>query len=301
MAKISGGPSAHLPFPSFPFWVLSHQITTLPPTVSGSQGSHMWAVNTGKRSFLERTSKHRGCAYPRDPVTKQQQPSPWDPSRCLEMKWEGRSWSSHIGLWGGDCIVRRAEKQMVEGVWVHMHVGMEEKFLSCFCCCVWGSLSQQPKLYLHSQCIQNSLSESRSCHMIPNLPLKANVTLKILPWLYFWNLLLDSWWEITYKFPNERLLLNEKTPGFLASREEFNPGPEMRLDHSEFLCNKVLLKYKGDIESFWHRHQKGAEKVPPCSSSAGCYIVTSSLLMKERNVLKHRMAPGPSPIRCILG
>ena len=29
----------------------------------------------------------------------------------------------------------------------------------------------------------------------------------------------------------ERLLLNKKTPGFLASRgEEFNPGPETRLD-----------------------------------------------------------------------
>ena len=35
---------------------------------------------------------------------------------------------------------------------------------------------------------------------------------------------------------DERLLLNEKTPGFLASRgEEFNPGPETRLDRSE-LC-----------------------------------------------------------------
>ena len=46
----------------------------------------------------------------------------------------------------------------------------------------------------------------------------------------------------------ERLLLSqEKTPGFLASgEEELNPGPEMRLDHSELLCNKVLLKYKGD-------------------------------------------------------
>ena len=30
-------------------------------------------------------------------------------------------------------------------------------------------------------------------------------------------------------------------------------------------------------------------------------IVTSSLLMKERNALKLRMAPGPSPVRCILG
>ena len=47
---------------------------------------------------------------------------------------------------------------------------------------------------------------------------------------------------------DERLLLNDpKTPGFLASRgEEFNWGPEMRLDPSELLCNKVLLKYKGD-------------------------------------------------------
>ena len=36
-----------------------------------------------------------------------------------------------------------------------------------------------------------------------------------------------------------------KTPGFLASRgEEFNSGPETRLDRSELLCNKVILKYK---------------------------------------------------------
>ena len=50
----------------------------------------------------------------------------------------------------------------------------------------------------------------------------------------------------------ERLLLNHaNTPGFLApGGEEFNPGPEMRLDHSELLCSKVLLKYKGDRESF---------------------------------------------------
>ena len=53
------------------------------------------------------------------------------------------------------------------------------------------------------------------------------------------------------KVMTERLLLKEKTPEFLASGgEEFNPGPETRLDHSELLCNKVLLKYKGDRESF---------------------------------------------------
>ena len=57
-----------------------------------------------------------------------------------------------------------------------------------------------------------------------------------------------------------------KMLGFLASRgEEFNLGPVTRLDHSELLCNKVLLKYKRDRESFWHRHQKGAEGVPPAS------------------------------------
>ena len=33
--------------------------------------------------------------------------------------------------------------------------------------------------------------------------------------------------------------------GFLSSGgEEFNLGPEMRLDHSELLCNKVLLNIK---------------------------------------------------------
>ena len=50
----------------------------------------------------------------------------------------------------------------------------------------------------------------------------------------------------------ERLLLNDaKTSGFLVSGgEEFNLGPETRLDCSELLWNKVLLKYIGDRESF---------------------------------------------------
>ena len=43
----------------------------------------------------------------------------------------------------------------------------------------------------------------------------------------------------------ERSLLNhEKMLISLPSGgEEFNLGPEMRLDRSELLCNKVLLKY----------------------------------------------------------
>ena len=49
----------------------------------------------------------------------------------------------------------------------------------------------------------------------------------------------------------ERLLLYDKMPRFLASKgDEFNPGPETRLDRSELLCNKILLKYKRDRESF---------------------------------------------------
>ena len=56
-----------------------------------------------------------------------------------------------------------------------------------------------------------------------------------------------------------------KDAGILGlQRRELNPGLVMRLDCSELLCNKVLLKYKRDRQSFWHRHQKGAERVPPC-------------------------------------
>ena len=32
----------------------------------------------------------------------------------------------------------------------------------------------------------------------------------------------------------------------------------------KLLCNNVLLKYKRDRESFWHGHQKAAERVPTC-------------------------------------
>ena len=42
-----------------------------------------------------------------------------------------------------------------------------------------------------------------------------------------------------------------KTLGFLASGgEEFNLGPVARLDGSELLCSKVLVKYKRERESF---------------------------------------------------
>ena len=66
----------------------------------------------------------------------------------------------------------------------------------------------------------------------------------------------EAWHAVVHRvtesdITDERLLNQAKTPGFLVSGgEEFNPGPEMRLDRSELLCNKVLLKYKRDRESF---------------------------------------------------
>ena len=42
---------------------------------------------------------------------------------------------------------------------------------------------------------------------------------------------------------SERWLLNHDSGILGPEGEEFNPGPETRLDRSELLCNKVLLKY----------------------------------------------------------
>ena len=55
-------------------------------------------------------------------------------------------------------------------------------------------------------------------------------------------------WRIPDKPPRWKVAVEpQKIPGFLASGgEEFNPWPVMSLDHSELLCNKVLLKYKRD-------------------------------------------------------
>ena len=61
---------------------------------------------------------------------------------------------------------------------------------------------------------------------------------------------------LSWRIPDEPLTWKvaaepQKTPGFLASGgEEFHLRSVMRLDRSELLCNKVLLKYKGERESF---------------------------------------------------
>ena len=53
------------------------------------------------------------------------------------------------------------------------------------------------------------------------------------------------------------------TLGLLASgRKEFIAGPVTRLHWSELLCNKVLLKFRRDRESFWLTSE-GDRKSPP--------------------------------------
>ena len=65
-------------------------------------------------------------------------------------------------------------------------------------------------------------------------------------------------------------------PGFIVSGGEvFDLGPEMRLDHLELLCSKILFRYNRDRKSFWHRNQKGTKRVPPCK------ILASALFLLE--------------------
>ena len=68
--------------------------------------------------------------------------------------------------------------------------------------------------------------------------------------------------------------------------EEFNPGPETRLDPSELLCNKVSLKYKGDRESFCHRHQKGQKEYTLASVSSGVIYSLISYYSESKECLK---------------
>ena len=73
-------------------------------------------------------------------------------------------------------------------------------------------------------------------------------------------------WRIPDKPPRWNVAAEPRRGSGILGRggEEFNPAPETRLDGSALWCNKVLVNYKGDREGFWHKHQKGAERAPPC-------------------------------------
>ena len=85
--------------------------------------------------------------------------------------------------------------------------------------------------------------------IFPSIRVFSNESALCVRWPKYWSFSFSI--SPSNEHP-ERLLLNHtKTLGFLApGGEEFNPGPETTLDRSELLCNKVLLKYKGDRESF---------------------------------------------------
>ena len=64
--------------------------------------------------------------------------------------------------------------------------------------------------------------------------------------------------------------------GFLASGEGFNLGPEMRLDCSVLLCNKILLKYREIEETSDIEIRRGQKECPLASVSNGViYLLTS--------------------------
>ena len=70
--------------------------------------------------------------------------------------------------------------------------------------------------------------------------------------------------ESQMRSQDERLLLNHKRHWDSWPLEEKNSiwGQRQGLITQSF-CVIVLLKYNRDRESFWHRHQKGAERVHP--------------------------------------
>ena len=74
-------------------------------------------------------------------------------------------------------------------------------------------------------------------------------------------------------------------PGFLASGgEEFNLGPQTRLDRSELLCNKVLLKYKEKASDIGIR--RGQKEYPLASVSIGIIFSLISYYSESKECLE---------------
>ena len=95
----------------------------------------------------------------------------------------------------------------------------------------------------------------------PGSPVPGILQARILEWLPFPSPIHESESEVAHLCPTLRLLATPWTAAYQAPHS-------MRFSRQEY----------------WSGLR-----------------VTSSLLMKERNVLKLRTAPGPSSIRCILG
>ena len=82
--------------------------------------------------------------------------------------------------------------------------------------------------------------------------------------------------------------------------ENFYLGPEMRLDHTEFLCSKVFLRCKG-IEKADMDIIRRQEECPLAGFLARRFILVSKLLIIDKiNTSRLRVAPNFSPNTCIL-
>ena len=80
------------------------------------------------------------------------------------------------------------------------------------------------------------------------------------------------------------LLNHKKTLRFLASRgEKFNLGPEMRLDCSELLSNKILLKYKG-IKKTSDLGIRWGQKEPLLVLAMELYTLQLVITVNQKNV-----------------
>ena len=83
----------------------------------------------------------------------------------------------------------------------------------------------------------------------------------------------------------------------MASRgEEFNLGPETRLDRSELLCNRVLAKYKRDREASDIDIRRGQKEDPLARVSNGViyFLITYYSESKEcLEVVKTLLDPLP--------
>ena len=105
----------------------------------------------------------------------------------------------------------------------------------------------------------------------------------------------------------ERLLLNKKTPGFLASGEEFNPGPEARLDRSELPCNEVLplLSRFSRADSVRPHRQQPTRLARPWDSpgkntGVGCHFLLQCMKVKRESEVAQSCLTLSDPMDCSL-
>ena len=87
---------------------------------------------------------------------------------------------------------------------------------------------------------------SFSFSIIPSKEIPGLVSFR-MDWLNLWMVVVESRCRDSWPLEEKNLIQGQRQ-GLIT----------------QILCNKVLLKYKGDRESFRHRHQKGAERVPRC-------------------------------------